>query len=48
MDCKECQEIGNKVIDLFMSEGYTVDDAKIVLNNVLESIEYIISQRNLQ
>jgi len=45
MDCKECQEIGNKVIDLFMSEGYTVDEAKIVLHNVLDSINEIIGRR---
>jgi len=47
MDCKECQEIGNKVIDLFMSEGYTIDEAKIVLYNVLDSINEIVNKRKL-
>lgn len=48
MDCKDCQYIGDKVIYLFMSEGYTLDEAKIVLNNVLESIDFIINSRNVQ
>lgn len=48
MDCKECKDIGNRVMDLFISEDYILDEAKIVLEKVLESINYIISQRNLQ
>lgn len=48
MDCKECKDIGHQVMDLFMSENYTLDETKIVLEKVLESINHIISQRNLQ
>jgi len=48
MDCKECKDIGNRVMDLFISEDYTVDEAKVVLDKVLESINFIINKRNLQ
>lgn len=48
MNCEECKDIGNRVMDLFMSEDYTLDEAKIVLGKVMESIDYIISQRDLQ
>lgn len=48
MNCDKCKDIGNRVMNLFIEDNYTLDEAKIVLEKVMESINYIISQRSLQ
>lgn len=45
MNCKKCKELGNQVMDLFIENGYTLDEARIVLLEVLGAIEHTISQR---
>jgi hypothetical protein len=48
MNCNECKDIGNRVMNLFIEDNYTLDEAKIALEKVLESINVIIDLRNLQ
>lgn len=47
MSCEECNEMGNRVMEMFIDEDYTVDEAKAVLEKVLESMNVIIGQRKL-